>query len=223
MIFCDKMQLLRKNCALTQEDIAEKLGISRQSVAKWESGQCLPDIPNLIALSDIFHVTTDYLLKDSECEAAPIIGKTSDIDRIIDFRLEANRHTYAAFENHCESTRGDSVDFHYERGGYAYHDTYVGGEQFAGQEAVWKDGKAVYAMNYCGRVLDERFSGNFLKEALRAAEHDFPFRGPKEYRAGSYLYTAEVNGDISWFQGFEEIYCEGEKVYECCFHGGLMK
>ena len=51
-----------------------------------------------------------------------------------------------------------------------YHDTYVGGEEFAGEEAVWRNEVTVWAMNYIGRVLDDRFSGDFLKEALRAAD-----------------------------------------------------
>ena len=86
---------------------------------------------------------------------------TSDQDELIKFRLEANVNTYAAFMNETDSTRLDSHDFRYENGSYTYYDTYVGGEQFAGEEAVWKNGKAVYAMNYLGRVLEQTFSGNF--------------------------------------------------------------
>jgi len=147
----------------------------------------------------------------------------TEIDDLIDFRLEANRNTYAAFSNEVSPTRFDSHDFRYEKGDYAYHDTYVGGEQFAGEEAVWKNGRAVYAMNYAGRVLDMGFSGNFLKEALRAADKTLPFRGPEIYKSGEYIYKTTVSGDINWFQGYEEIYLGENKVYECFYHGGLMK
>lgn len=129
---------------------------------------------------------------------------------------------YAAFMNQVDSTRIDSCDFRFQEGDFAYHDTYVGGEQFAGEEAVWKNGKAVYAMNYLGRVLGENFSGNFLKEALRAATIECPYRGPEFYQSGEYIYKSKVSGDFTWFQGYEEIYCNEEKVYECYFHGGLM-
>ncbi|MBR6215651.1 MAG: hypothetical protein IKQ84_04495, partial [Spirochaetaceae bacterium] len=105
---------------------------------------------------------------------------------------------------------------------FVYHDTYVGGEQFAGEEAVWKDGKAVYTMNYLGRVLDEKFSGNFLKESLRAADKKMPFRGPEFYQSGEYIYKTSVNGSFEWFQGYEEIFCNDVKVYECYYHGGLL-
>lgn len=223
MIFSEKLQVLRKNRGFTQEGLAEKLCVSRQAVAKWEAGQAYPDIMNLIQISDLMNVTVDYLIKDQECSIRPAAGEATDIDELISFRLEANANTYAGFMNETDPTRFDSHDFRYEKGKYAYYDTYVGGEQFAGEEAVWKDGKAVYAMNYLGRVLGEKFSGNFLKEALRAADCNRPYRGPEYYQSGEFVYRSNVVGDITWFQGFEEIYCANEKVYECYFHGGTMK
>lgn len=223
MIFSEKLQILRKTKEYSQEEIAEMLDVSRQAVAKWEAGLSYPDIFNLIQISNLFHVTVDYLIKEQDCNVA--IGRKSvdDIDKIIKFRLEANANTYAAFLNEVASTRMNSHDFHYEAGEYVYHDTYVGGEQFAGQEAIWKAGTAVYAMNYAGRVLNERFSGNFLKEALRAADEKNPYRGPDYYQSGNYTYKSNVTGNIEWFQGYEEMWYEETKVYECYFHGGLMK
>ena len=223
MIFSNKLQVLRKNRGYTQEELSEKLSVSRQAVAKWESGQAYPDITNLICLSELFNVTVDYLVKDQECSV--VIGKKelTDIEKLIEFRLEANRNTYAGCANQFESTRLDSYDYRYENGDYTYHDTYVGGEQFAGEEAVWNKGNAIYAMNYIGRVLDEQFSGEFLKEVLRAATPELPYRGPLFYQSGQYTYSVKVSGDINWFQGFEEIFCDNKKVYECYFHGGLIK
>ena len=121
------------------------------------------------------------------------------------------------------SSNSATDDFTYSSGPYTYHDTYVGGEQFAGEEAVWLDGKAQYAMNYSGRVLGQQFSGDFLKKALRHASPDMPYRGPEYYQSGEYTYKCSVAGEISWFQGYEEIYWNTEKVYECYFHGGLLK
>lgn len=223
MTFCDKLQILRKSKGFTQEELAEKLNVSRAAVAKWEAGQAYPDIMNLIQISDLMNVTVDYLVKDQSCAVAPGNEVKTDLDELIEFRLEANRNTYAAFLNEVPGTRLDSHDFRYEKGDFTYHDTYVGGEQFAGQEAVWKNGKAVYAMNYAGRVLDQKFSGNFLKEALRAADKNLPFRGPEFYQSGEYIYKTTVTGAVNWFQGYEEIFCNEIKVYECYYHGGLMK
>lgn len=223
MIFSEKLVILRKNKGITQEALAEKLNVSRQAVAKWESGQAYPDISNLIQISNLMNVTVDYLVRDGECMVKLDADKDTDLNEIIKFRLEANVNTYAAFMNEVESTRLDSHDFRYENGGYTYHDTYVGGEQFAGEEAIWKKGKAVYAMNYMGRVLGKEFSGNFLKDALRHADMKMPYRGPEYYEDGEYRYKCSVNGDFSWFQGYEEIYWKDEKVYECYFHGGTTR
>lgn len=85
------------------------------------------------------------------------------------------------------------------------------------------EAKSKYAMNYMGRVLDQNFSGDFLKEALRQANKKMPFRGPEHYQSGQYIYKCNVVGDFTWFQGYEEIFYNNIKVYECFFHGGLMK
>lgn len=223
MVFSEKLRVLRKTRGYTQEELAQKLNLSRQAVAKWEAGQVYPDIYNLIQLSQMMNVTVDYLVKDQECAVQPVRGGQTEVEEIMRFRLEANRNTYAAYGNGVQPTRLDSHDFHYEKGEYVYHDTYFGGERFAGEEAVWKNGRAVYAMNYMGRVLEERFSVNFLKEALRAADDKMPYRGPEYYQSGEYTYQAKVKGDFTWFQGMEEIFCNNTKVYECYFHGGVVK
>lgn len=64
MNFADKLSYLRKKFGWSQEELADKMEVSRQSVSKWESGQSIPEIEKLIRLSDIFEVSLDYLLKD---------------------------------------------------------------------------------------------------------------------------------------------------------------
>ena len=54
--------MIRKNKGLTQEELAEKLSVSRQAVAKWESGQVYPEITNFIQISNLFNATIDYLV-----------------------------------------------------------------------------------------------------------------------------------------------------------------
>ncbi|MDE7178171.1 MAG: helix-turn-helix domain-containing protein [Lachnospiraceae bacterium] len=68
MNFSEKLLTLRKANDLTQEQLAEKLDVSRQSISKWESGQATPDLDKIVAISAIFDVTTDYLLKSSEID-----------------------------------------------------------------------------------------------------------------------------------------------------------
>lgn len=64
MNFADKLQFLRKSRNLTQEQLAELCEVTRQSVAKWETGDCFPEIGKLLVLSSYFGVPTDNLLKD---------------------------------------------------------------------------------------------------------------------------------------------------------------
>ena len=68
MNFSEKLVTLRKANNLTQEQLAEKLDVSRQSISKWESGQATPELEKIVAMSAIFDVTMDYLLKSSEID-----------------------------------------------------------------------------------------------------------------------------------------------------------
>ena len=63
MNLADRIQYLRKQKGYSQEDLADKVGVSRQAVSKWESEQSTPDLEKVIAMSELFEVTTDYLLK----------------------------------------------------------------------------------------------------------------------------------------------------------------
>ena len=71
MILADKIIKLRKQNGWSQEELAEKVGVSRQAVSKWESGTSIPDLDKILRLSEIFGVTTDYLLKDTIEELSP--------------------------------------------------------------------------------------------------------------------------------------------------------
>lgn len=62
----DRIQHLRKIKGISQEELADKLGVSRQAVSKWESEQSSPDIEKIVLMSELFQVTTDYLLKGIE-------------------------------------------------------------------------------------------------------------------------------------------------------------
>lgn len=64
MEFSERLMILRKQAGLSQEQLADRLGVTRQSVSKWESGTALPELVKLISLSEIFGVSLDYLVKD---------------------------------------------------------------------------------------------------------------------------------------------------------------
>ena len=69
MTMADRIQALRKAKGISQEELADRLGVSRQAISKWESEQSSPDLDKIILLSDYFEVTTDYLLKGIEMQS----------------------------------------------------------------------------------------------------------------------------------------------------------
>lgn len=77
MILADKIIRLRKKNGWSQEELAEKMNVSRQAVSKWESAQTVPDLEKILQLSGLFGVTTDYLLKD-ELESEEYTDSTAE-------------------------------------------------------------------------------------------------------------------------------------------------
>lgn len=74
MNLSDRIQYLRKARGISQEGLADQLGVSRQAVSKWESEQSMPDLDKIISMSNYFEVTTDYLLKGIE----PVVQKEEE-------------------------------------------------------------------------------------------------------------------------------------------------
>lgn len=89
MNLSEKLQFLRKKNRFSQEELADKLGISRQAVSKWESGQSTPDLNKLIILSELYNVTIDSLVKDSD-EYGILQSSSNTNDKRID---EENKNT----------------------------------------------------------------------------------------------------------------------------------
>ena len=83
MVLGDKIIRLRRQNGWSQEELAEQLGISRQSVSKWESGTSVPDLDKIIKLSGSFRVSTDYLLKEESEEAERSIPPYTEPDTAI--------------------------------------------------------------------------------------------------------------------------------------------
>ena len=71
MILADKIMTLRKKAGWSQEELAQQLNVTRQSVSKWEGAQSVPDLDKIVQMSRIFGVSTDYLLKDELEELEP--------------------------------------------------------------------------------------------------------------------------------------------------------
>lgn len=220
----EKLQLLRKKNGYSQEQLADKLGIARQTISKWENGQAVPELNGLILLSELYGVTIDRIVKDDDtCNILLNKKADIDIDSVVDFLLRAKRNTYAGKGAEAKPSRVASHDFCYEENDYMYYDTYVGGERFSGEEAVWLREMPIWSMNYSGRIIGEHFNGDFLKEALYQVAADMPYRRPAIFTRGDYHYHCKVEGEFVWYQGYEEIFYLDEKIYECHFHGGIIR
>ena len=90
MILADKIVELRKKNAWSQEELAEKLEVSRQSISKWEGAQSVPDMARIIRMSELFGVSTDYLLKDEMDRPELVESRTEDSPARIVSMEEAN-------------------------------------------------------------------------------------------------------------------------------------
>lgn len=112
MILADKIIDLRKKAGWSQEELAEKLAVTRQSVSKWEGAQSIPDMDKVVQMSRLFGVTTDYLLKDEIETAEPTV--TED-DRRPPLRRvtigEASDYLGAARRRPQDSAGNDAVHF----------------------------------------------------------------------------------------------------------------
>lgn len=98
MNFSEKIRLLRLKFSMSQEEMAGKLGVSRQTISKWESGGAYPEIDKLIIISDLFDVSIDFLLKDKystgsqkgnlERTVLQFLASTNDMEEITQTLIE---------------------------------------------------------------------------------------------------------------------------------------
>lgn len=167
------------------------------------------------------------------------------------FLVKAKRATYAAGVPGTAGPRAGAQDMSFEEGDFRYLDSYYGGLQFLGQEAVWHNGLPVWGMNYWGETIDAALAAvsalsgqadlqsgddsgipefemsGFLKEALMAVGEEAPFRGPWELRRRfgpcEAAYRCHWTGDISGFTGEETIAVDGRAIFRLFFHGGVVR
>ncbi len=97
MKFCDKLQKIRKENNVTQEQLADKLGVSRQAVSKWESDQAYPDTEKLIQISKIFNVSLDELINDTKDSNKKVANKKINFMEILNTVYEFISKTFNMF------------------------------------------------------------------------------------------------------------------------------
>ena len=75
MAFSEKLYELRRKGCLSQEQLAEQLGVSRQAISKWESGKTMPESDTLVSISQYFNVSLDYLMKEDNSVSGDVTSK----------------------------------------------------------------------------------------------------------------------------------------------------
>ena len=104
MTFGEKLRRLRKERGMSQEDLAGALGVSRQAVSRWELGEVAADTANVLAVSQLFGVSTDYLLLDGCCDPAdtPAVRDAQETLRQRQMAAGKGLHcSWAALPAHC--------------------------------------------------------------------------------------------------------------------------
>lgn len=104
----EKIIQCRRKCGLSQEALGEAVGVSRQAVSKWETGDAIPEVTKLIALADVFGVSVDFLVRDGEYPSE--IGKTAAAPSITPVKSSANGTTAAQSPVNGELTAEKAAD-----------------------------------------------------------------------------------------------------------------
>lgn len=98
MSISEKIQQLRKSNGLSQEQLAEKLNVSRQAISKWESGASFPDVEKIVLISELFKVSTDYLMKDeSTVECGGVAQQCVQVPKKL-YIVDINKRKLSAFD-----------------------------------------------------------------------------------------------------------------------------
>ena len=154
--------------------------------------------------------------------------KKVDIEQLNEFIVRAKAGTYVGDGEHTTPSRAGSHDLRFEDGDWAYHDSYFGGTDFIGQEVVYWNAKAVWAMNYYGRILyDDQITaaeaGQMIKSSLSRMYRQGRFLGGFEHAENGLVYVDLSQGTVETFQGRETIRRGQLIVYELEYHGGLIR
>ncbi len=150
------------------------------------------------------------------------------LEELTRFIVRAKAATYVGSGHKNLSRRPDSHDLEYQDAPFAYLDSYFGGSDFIGQEVVYHDLQAVWAMNYYGYILrpdliEAAQAGQIIKASLSTLYGEGRFLGGFGHPVGAFVYTDTNEGDAAHFQGKEWISTGGVRVYELVYHGGLIK
>ena len=146
-----------------------------------------------------------------------------------EFIVRAKSATYIGGGNKSATpTRTGSHDLGYRDGDWHYIDSYFGGTDFIGQEVVWHQGTAMWAMNYHGRILrpdmiDATTAGMVIQRSLSTLYREGRFLGGFTHPVENLVYVDTNAGEFQSFTGVERIYLGHFEAYRLDYHGGIIK
>ena len=151
-----------------------------------------------------------------------------DLQALHNFIVRAKSATYVGDGQHSQACRPASHDLQFSEGEWSYLDSYFGGTDFIGEEAVYYQGKPVWAMNYYGRILRPELvtavqAGQMIKASLSKMYQEGRFLGGFRHSDGNLTYVDTSEGEFTSFTGKEWIEHDGVIAYDLLYHGGLIK
>ncbi|MCL5409858.1 MAG: DUF5680 domain-containing protein [Patescibacteria group bacterium] len=142
------------------------------------------------------------------------------------FLVDSNKAGYAGGEAKKWIKEADgSTTIPFEKGDFRSHDNFFGGEPYGGRVVVFHNDKAVWMMVYYGWVAEGVATDpvyGVLRNALMQMPEDAPFRGPKEFKDGEFVYSNSWDGDVERYSGKEQITQSGKLIYKADYRGGLV-
>jgi len=142
------------------------------------------------------------------------------------FLIDSNKAGYASGDAKKWLKESDgSTTILFEKGLWKSHDNFFGGEPYGGRIIVFYEGNPFWMMVYYGWVekgANIKSVYGILRNALLRMPEDYPFRGPREYREGEFIYTNSWQGELERFSGEENITCKSELPYKANYMGGYV-
>ncbi len=150
------------------------------------------------------------------------------LEQLTAFIVRAKAATYVGGGARNLSRRPGSHDLEFHDGSFAYLDSYFGGTDFIGEEAVYYESQPVWAMNYYGRILEPTLitaaeAGQIIQASLTQMYKQGRFLGGFTHSVANSTYVDTSEGDTAAFTGKEWIVRGDTRVYELVYHGGLIK
>ena len=165
---------------------------------------------------------THVKLEDQKILSGGDMGKQEALRQ---FLVQAKANGYASGRPGTIGADG-CHELVFQAGEFKYRDSYFGEDPFVGEEVVWQNDRAIWAMNFYGSVTGQAVPAGevytFLQKALRQMEPEQPYRGPSIFREQDFEYCNEAQGSLDRFTGVEQISFRGQVVYQLLYHGGAV-